>query len=123
MSETKEDSEKENTKIKPKRIHIVDRYYSLGASDKEHPCTLEELNLDLNLYQSKINYLIKNGIIICINEDKKVKEKKKLYYFDFGTYPQFKTNEDKRFFMLLASIIIPGIIFLLLGVAWIFSAF
>ena len=102
--------------IKPKRKHIIEAFLFLEATEPDNPCTLKQLGLDLLKYASRINYLVKNKVII------QVKGEEEKYYLDFDAYKDFKESDDKKFFLLMVSIIIPGILFLLLGVAWIITA-
>ncbi|MHA1505500.1 MAG: hypothetical protein ACTSPT_09970 [Candidatus Heimdallarchaeota archaeon] len=44
------------------------------------------------------------------------------YYLDEEAYNYYKEKQKKKFFLTLVSIIIPGFLFLLLGVAWIIIA-
>lgn len=102
--------------IKPKRKHIIDAMRFLEATSEINPCQLEQLGIDLSLYDSRINHLIKNKIIIPVSGNEKEEENN--YYLDYEFYQKFKEEEDKRFFITIVSIVIPGILLLLLGVAW-----
>lgn len=110
------ESTNKNKDTKPKRKHIIDAFVFVDAIDPQNPCTLKQLGLDLNLYESRINFLVEKELIIPIED------KKDFYYFDLEKYHIFKDEEDKRFFIMLISIIIPGIIFLLLGIIWILAS-
>ena len=108
MQKTKSESAKPS---KPKRKHIIDAFVFIEATTPDNPCTLKQLGLDLELYNSRIQYLIKNDLILP-------SKKKDTYYLDYESYKIFKEEEDKRFFIMLVSIIIPGVLLLLLGVIW-----
>ncbi len=110
------DEEFSKTKIKPKTRHIVEQFIFLDALTNDKACDLVYLNLDSDLYESRIEHLIQNNIILQIDtgEDK--------YYLDYDAYQEFKEKRDKRDFMIIVSIVIPAILFLILGVAWIFAA-
>ncbi len=112
----KEKSDKKPKAIKPKRKHIIDAMRFLEATSEINPCQLEQLGIDLSLYDSRINHLIKKKIIIPVSDNEK--EEGKNYYLDYEFYQKFKEEEDKRFFITIVSIVIPGILLLLLGVAW-----
>ena len=113
---TKEPTTSKNKETKPKRKHIIEAFIFIDATNPQNPCTLKQLGLDLNLYKSRIDFMIEKELIIPIED------KEEYYYIDLEKYYTFKNNEDKRFFIMLVSIIIPGIIFLLLGLAWIIAA-
>ncbi|NHJ04842.1 MAG: hypothetical protein EAX90_08460 [Candidatus Heimdallarchaeota archaeon] len=110
------ESTHKNKDSKPKRKHIIDAFVFVDAINPQNPCSLKQLGLDLNLYESRINFMIEKELIIPIEN------KEDCYYLDLDKYYNFKDEEDKRFFIMLISIIIPGIIFLLLGLAWILAS-
>jgi len=104
------------SKIKPKTRHLIEQFIFLDAISNDKSCDLVYLNLDSNLYESRIEHLIQNNIILQIDtgEDK--------YYLDYDAYQKYKEKRNKRDFMIIVSIVIPAILFLLLGIAWIFAA-
>jgi len=104
------------SKIKPKTRHIVEQFVMIDALTKEKARELNQLRLDLILYESRFEHLIKNNILLQIDTG----EQK--YYLDYDAYQEFKEKQDKKFFMIIVSIVIPAILFLLLGIAWIFAA-
>ena len=106
-------SDKRPKKIKPKRKHIIDAMLFIEATSAKNSCHLEQLALDLALYDSRINHLIKNKVIVPAPDSKE-----NSYYLDYDFYQKFKEQEDKRFFITIVSIVIPGILLLLLGFAW-----
>ncbi|HUU77890.1 MAG TPA: hypothetical protein VMX55_06055 [candidate division Zixibacteria bacterium] len=110
------ESTNKNKESKPKRKHIIDAFIFVDAINPQNPCTLKQLGLDLSLYESRINFMIQKELIIPIEN------REDNYYLDLEKYYLFKNEEDKRFFIMLVSIIIPGIIFLLLGLAWILAS-
>ena len=89
-----EKSDKKTIKIKPKRKHIIDAMLFIEATSSKNSCQLEQLGLELTLYDSRINYLIKNKVIVPVSED----EQENNYYLDYDFYQKFKENENKRFF-------------------------
>lgn len=109
-----ENSDKEPKKIKPKRKHIIDAMLFIEATSTNNTCQLEQLGLDLSLYHSRIKHLIKNKVVVTVSDEKEEDS----YYLDYAFYQKFKEKEDKLFFITLVSIIIPGFLLLLLGVAW-----
>ncbi len=110
------DDEISKSKIKPKTRHIVEQFIFLDAITNDKSCDLVYLNLDSDLYESRIEHLIQNNIILQIDTG----EEK--FYLDYDAYQEFKEKRDKRDFMIIVSIVIPAILFLLLGIAWIFAA-
>ncbi len=109
------DEEFSKTKIKPKTRHIVEQFVIIDALTNEKSIEFGQLGLDLNLYESRIEHLIQNDIILQIDtsDDK--------YYLDYDAYQEFKEKRNKRDFMIITSIVIPAILFLILGIAWIFA--
>lgn len=109
------DEEFSKTKIKPKTRHIVEQFVIIDALTNEKSVEFGQLGLDLNLYESRIEHLIQNDIILQIDtsDDK--------YYLDYDAYQEFKEKRNKRDFMIIVSIVIPAILFLILGIAWIFA--
>ncbi len=110
------DEEFSKSKIKPKTRHIVEQFVMIDALTNEKSIEFGQLGLDLILYESRIEHLIQNDIILQIDtsEDK--------YYLDYDAYEEFKEKRNKRDFMIIVSIVIPAILFLILGIAWIFTA-
>lgn len=110
------DEEFSKTKIKPKTRHIIEQFVMLDALTNETSIGFSQLGLDLILYEKRIEYLIQNDLILQIDtsEDK--------FYLDYEAYQEFKEKRDKRDFMIIVSIVIPAILFLVLGIAWIFTA-
>jgi len=110
------DEEFSKSKIKPKTRHIVEQFVMIDALTNEKSIEFGQLGLDLILYESRIEHLIQNDIILQIDtsEDK--------YYLDYDAYEEFKEKRNKRDFMIIVSIVIPAILFLILGIAWIFAA-
>ena len=118
MSKAEETQETQKVvKIKPKRKHIIDALRFIEATSPEDACKLEQLGLNLVLYKSRIEHLIKNSVILSVST-KREDEEIELFYLDEEKYQAFKTNEDKRFFITIVSIVIPGFLLLLLGIAW-----
>ena len=99
---------------KPKKSHIIEELLFLNAIDKKSAVKLEDLTLDLELYEGKIQELIDSNLLIEVTKMK--------YFLDKEAYELYKEKENKKFFLKLVSIIIPGILFVLLGVAWIIIA-
>lgn len=112
-NEQEENNDLQPVKIKPKRKHIIDAMLFIEATSTKNACHLEQIGLDLSLYDSRIKYLIKNKAIIPVSD-----EEKDSYYLDYDFYQIFREQENKRFFITIVSIVIPGVLFLLLGVAW-----
>jgi hypothetical protein len=110
------EEELSKSKIKPKTRHIVEQFVYLDATTMEKACELEFLGLDLDIYEKRIEYLIKNDLLL--QPDSGANE----YYLDYEAYQEFKVKQDKRYFMIIVSIVIPAVLFLLLGIAWIFTA-
>jgi len=110
------DEEFSKSRIKPKTRHIVEQFVMIDALTNEKSIEFGQLGLDLILYESRIEHLIQNDIILQIDtsEDK--------YYLDYDAYEEFKEKRNKRDFMIIVSIVIPAILFLILGIAWIFAA-
>jgi len=99
---------------KPKKVHIIEECLFLNAIDKKSAIKLEDLELDLEFYKEKIQELIDRKLLIKATKIK--------YFLDKEAYENHKEKENKKFFLRLVSIIIPGILFVLLGVAWIIIA-
>ena len=110
------DEEFSKTKIKPKTRHIIEQFVMMDALTNETSIEFGHLGLDLILYEKRFEYLIQNDIILQIDtsEDK--------FYLDYDAYQEFKEKRNKRDFMIIVSIVIPAILFLILGIAWIFAA-
>ena len=102
-------------KTKPRRKDIINALLFIEATSPENPCRLEQMGLNLIDYQKRIDFLIKNKIICTVSLEDHDEE---LYYLDYEYYKEFKTQEDKRFFLTIVSIVIPGILFILLGIVW-----
>ncbi|MEA2071487.1 MAG: hypothetical protein U9O98_09380, partial [Asgard group archaeon] len=109
----KSKSLEKSDKQKPRRIDIIEAFNEQKAFSEKTACSMEELSLDMTLYQSRFDYLVENEVIFKIEFD----EKKSLFFLDKEALEQLETKEDKEFFLKLVSIIIPGIIFLLLAIA------
>ncbi len=107
--------DKKLKKIKPKRKHIIDAMLFLEATSVKNPIQLEQLALDLSLYRKRFEHLIKNRVILLVPD-----REEDSYYLDYDYYQKFQEKENKRFFITLVSIVIPGFILLLLGIAWLF---
>ncbi|MBK5113802.1 MAG: hypothetical protein KGD59_07815 [Candidatus Heimdallarchaeota archaeon] len=110
------EEELSKSKIKPKTRHIVEQFVYLEATTMEKACQLEYLGLDLDIFESRIEYLLKNNLLLQPDTGENT------YYLDYEAYQEFKERQDKRYFMIIVSIVIPSILFLLLGIAWIFTA-
>ncbi len=108
-----ENSDVKTKKIKPKSKHIIDAMLFIEATSAENPCHLEQLALDLSLYEKRIKHFIKNKVIIPVSD---INENN--FYLDYDFYLKFKEQEDKRFFITIVSIVIPGFLLLVLGFAW-----
>ncbi|NHJ32169.1 MAG: hypothetical protein FK732_04850, partial [Asgard group archaeon] len=106
------DEELGKKEIKPKTRHIVEQFVYFDAITKDKAIDFGQLGLDLNLYENRIEYLLQNNIILP--KDSRGSK----YYLDYDAYQVFKEKQDKRFFMIIVSIVIPAILFLLLGIAW-----
>ncbi|MHA1124808.1 MAG: hypothetical protein ACTSO7_02910 [Candidatus Heimdallarchaeota archaeon] len=99
----------DQSRKKPRRTHVVEEFRFLNAIDKKSAVKLEDLGLDLDFYEEKIDELIALEILIPTTKTK--------YYLDNEAYGSVKEQNDKKFFLTLVSIIIPGILFILLGIA------
>ena len=111
---TEEETEIEVVVERPKRFHIIDEFLLLNAINKKNAIKLEDLTLDLEIYEEKILELIDLELLIPATKTK--------YYLDKEAYEVYKEKENKKFFLTLISIIIPGILFVLLGIAWLILA-
>ena len=100
--------------IKPKKIHVINEFLFLKSVDKKSAIPLTKLILDLELYQVLIQELVDSGLLVLSTKTK--------YYLDEEAYNFYKEKQKKKFFLTLVSIIIPGLLFLLLGVVWIIIA-
>ncbi|MHA1186902.1 MAG: hypothetical protein ACTSXA_02405 [Candidatus Heimdallarchaeota archaeon] len=100
--------------VKPKKIHVINEFLFLASVDKKSAVPLTKLILELELYQVQIQELVDSGIIVPSTKTK--------FYLDEEAYNYYKEKQKKKFFLTLVSIIIPGFLFLLLGVAWIIIA-
>lgn len=96
---------------KPKMVHVINEFLYLTAVDKKSAVKLEDIELDLELYEDKIQELINSNLLVQATKTK--------YFLNVEAYEQYKEKENKKFALRLISIIIPGILFILLGVAWI----
>ena len=110
------DDELEKSKIKPKTRHIVEQFVYLDALTKKKAIDFSKLGLDLNLYEKRIEYLLQNNLILPKDSQNSK------FYLDYDAYQIFKEKQNKRFFMIIVSIVIPAILFLILGIAWILTA-
>ena len=99
---------------KPKTVHVIDEFLYRTAVDKKSAVKLEDIELDLELYENKIQELINSNLLVQASKTK--------YFLDVEAYEHNKERENKKFALRLISIIIPGILFILLGVAWIIIA-
>jgi len=117
MTDSNDSIEEEfsKSKIKPKTRHIIEHFVYHDALTENKVISLDALGLELTLYETRIEHLVKNDIIIQ-SESGELK-----FYLDYEKYQVFKEQQDKRMFMIIVSIVIPAILFLLLGIAWIFS--
>ena len=107
------DDDKMNSNVKkPKIIHIVDRFELLEAINSKNAIKLEQLNLDLDKYESRLKKLIEKNVLITVNSEK--------YYLNIENFKVYKKEEEKDLFIKLTAIIIPGLILILLGIVWIF---
>lgn len=112
MSSSSESNHGSSNKEKPRRKYLIQAFQDLGAISVAHPCQLEELGLNLAIYESRIQELIEKNIIKLVDNEKN------LFYLDLDAYNDLKEQENKEFFISLVSIIIPGILFFLLGILW-----
>ena len=110
IEEEKQEEVEEIVQEKPKKIHVINEFLMRSSFNKKSAITLERLELDLELYQEHIQELFDLGIIVSATKTK--------FYLDEVVYEKYKKNQDKKFFLTLVSIIIPGILFLILGIAW-----
>ena len=116
MTDAKEMSKnQQEKKTKPRRKDIIDALLFIEATSPENPCKLEQMGLNLIYYRKRIDFLIKNKIIRSVYLKDRDEE---LYYLDYEYYKEFRTQEDKIFFLIIVSIVIPGILFILLGIVW-----
>ncbi|MBD3190706.1 MAG: hypothetical protein GF308_08675 [Candidatus Heimdallarchaeota archaeon] len=114
MSSSSNNNQPAPEKEKARRKFLIDAFRNLGAVSIANPCQLEDLGLNLTIYNSRIEELIDKNVIKLANSEKN------LFYLDLDAYYDLKDQEDKEFFITLVSIIIPGIIFFLLGLLWLF---
>ncbi|MFW9923485.1 MAG: hypothetical protein ACFFDW_09410 [Candidatus Thorarchaeota archaeon] len=106
---------KVNKKFTPHTKDIVNMFLFLDATSIDNSCNFDQLQLDFKIYQKRFEKLVKNNVIILADEENAK------YYLDIERYKIWENDEKKKFFLILVSIIIPGTIIILLGIAWIIT--
>jgi len=116
MPETKPEKKKQ---AKKQRITKIDTLGLILEEQGTRAFRLEDLKLENpKKYKQLLKRMLKQEVLKeVINEEQENQVQEYRYYPD--KFSPFKENEAKRRFVIVVSIVIPGILFLLLGVAWI----
>jgi predicted HTH transcriptional regulator len=126
MSKEKKDQLKNTEKNQEKRTStlpcqttkqaIVDYLLEQEAISSTMARSRGALSLDNSCYTSQIERLIELDILHQTGIDNT------LIYLDEENWEEYRDEQKKTLFMKLTLIIIPSIIFILLGLAWLFLA-
>ncbi|MHA1213119.1 MAG: hypothetical protein ACTSSH_11730 [Candidatus Heimdallarchaeota archaeon] len=95
---------------------IVEEFLKCEATSEDKAINLAEFNFDILPYKKDILYLIeKKGLLLALGDDEK-------YYLDYESFQ--KTTEiekNKKTFIIVVAIVIPSLLFILLGLAWLLT--
>ena len=70
-------------KYKPKIKHIIKEFLILNAINEKNACRIEELKLNLEVYQPLLNKLIQENLVVLIQKEMR-------YYLDYDKYKIYK---------------------------------
>ncbi|MHA1825885.1 MAG: hypothetical protein ACTSUA_04420 [Candidatus Heimdallarchaeota archaeon] len=119
---TTEKQKEGDSKPREKKKRKIDVLLTALEEQDNEPFTLPDLNLELNKYKGLLKRMIAQEILkqaAAPDSSQLQKEENIHYQFISKKAKEFRENEMKRLFTILVATIIPGVLFLLLGIVWI----